>query len=50
MDGIETNMQHIQNMDIDMLAIYLSDINIKDVSPLEMKKWLESEYRPKDDV
>jgi len=44
MDGIKTNFDAIKNMDINELAVYLADINKKDVLPLDMKRWLESPY------
>ena len=44
MDGIKTNFDAIKAMDINELAVYLADINKKDVLPLEMKRWLESPY------
>ena len=44
MDGIKTNFDAIKAMDINELAVYLADINKKDVLPLEMKRLLESPY------
>jgi hypothetical protein len=44
MAGIKTNMQHIQEMDIDLLSVFLSDFNTQNYEPLEIKRWLERPF------
>ena len=44
MDGIKTNYQHVQEMDIDLLSVFLADFNRENYYPLEIKRWLEKPY------